>query len=85
MGFPNTVVGSTIEATIPLPPGSGEVQPSFKLHLSEKQGILLYVPNRHSTEKLLRGLEPKLRELAFEAGLAFASRNESPGLNGRGS
>jgi hypothetical protein len=71
MGFPNQVVGNTIEATIPLPYSLEYVQPSFKLHYSPEQKILFYQPNRHSTQKMLRNLESQLESLAKENGLVL--------------
>jgi len=71
MGFPNKVVGNTIEATIPLPYSPEYVQPSFKIHYSPEQKILVYQPNRHSTQKMLRNLELQLENLAKENGLVL--------------
>jgi hypothetical protein len=76
MGFPNKIVGNTIEATIPLPYSPQYVQPSFKLHYSPKHRVLFYQPNRYSTEKLLKNLELELKKLATEAGLTLATRKE---------
>jgi len=74
MGFPNKIVGNTIEATIPLPYDPHHVQPSFKLHHSPKQKLIYFEPNRHSTEKMLKTLQPQLHALAKELGLSFATR-----------
>jgi hypothetical protein len=74
MGFPNKIVGNTIEATIPLPYSPEYVQPSFKLYYSPEQKLIYFRANRYSTEKLLRKLKPQLREISKELGLSFATR-----------
>lgn len=74
MGFPNEVKGNTIEARVPLPYSREFVTPSFKLHYSPEQKLIYYQPNRYSSERLLRNLEPKLKKLADETGLTLATR-----------
>lgn len=76
MGFPNRIVGNTIEATSPLPYSPQYVQPSFKLNYSPEQKILFYEPNRHSTAKLLRKLKPALEQIARENGLSLITHSD---------
>jgi len=46
----------------------------FKLGFSPKQKLVFYQPDRHSTEKLLRNLEPHLKEMVEALGYRLAKR-----------
>lgn len=73
MGFPNKIVGNSIQAELPLPYLGEFAKPSFKLYYSPEQKLIYYQANRYSTDRLLRKLKPQLREITKELGLSFAS------------